>query len=401
MSALPRLILKPGRERSLLRRHQWIFSGAVDRLEGDVPPGGEVLVADHRGAPLAVAAWSPDSQIAGRVWSFDPAETIDRGFFRRRIDAARQLRRDLGYDDPAGGCRLVFSEGDFLPGVIVDRYGEFLVVQFTSAGAELHRAEICDLLAETTGCRGIYERSDLSVRAREGLAPRSGECRGEALPDRLVITEAGLRFEVDPRHGQKTGFYFDLRDVRAAVRRLARGRRFLNAFCYTGAFAVAALAAGAESVLDLDSSEPALRTGRRNLELNGLDPARAEWRRADVFTELRRLREAGETFDLIVLDPPKLVDSRGALARGCRAYQDLARLGFSLLAPGGFLINLSCSGLMEAPLFQKITADAAIDAGCDSARIVGRLHQSADHPVALGVPEGAYLKGLVSHCFAI
>ena len=396
MPSIPRLILKPGRERSLLRRHQWIFSGAVDRLEGEVAPGGEVVVADSRGRELAVAAWSPDSQIAGRVWSFDPAAAIDRAFFRRRIDAALRLRRALGYDDPAGGCRLVFSEGDFIPGFIADRYGEYLVVQFTSAGAEFHRAEICDTLAEATGCRGIYERSDLSVRAREGLAPRAGECRGEPLPDKLIVTEAGERFEADPRHGQKTGFYFDLRDVREAVRRLARGRRFLNAFCYTGAFAVAALAAGAESVLNLDSSEPALRTGRRNLELNGLDAARAEWRRADVFSELRRLRDAGERFDLIVLDPPKLVDSRGALARGCRAYQDLARIGFLLLNPGGILINLSCSGLMEAPLFQKITADAAVDAGCDSVRIVGRLNQSADHPVALGVPESAYLKGFIS-----
>ena len=394
--SIPRLILKPGRERSLLRRHQWIFSGAVDRVEGDPVPGGEVTVADSRGVPLAVAAWSPDSQIAGRVWSFDPGTAIDREFFRRRLDAAIRLRRILGFDDPAGGCRLVFSEGDLLPGVIVDRYGEFLVAQFTSAGAEFHRNELLDLLAETTGCRGIYERSDLSVRAREGLPVRAGECRGEAIPDRLVVVEAGESFEADPRHGQKTGFYFDLRDARDAVRRLASGRRVLNAFCYTGGFAVAALAAGAESVLNLDSSAPALETGCRNLELNGIDPARAEWRRTDVFTELRRLREAEETFDLVVLDPPKLVDSRGALARGCRAYQDLARIGFSLLNPGGILINLSCSGLMEAPLFQKITADAAAEAGCDGARIIGRLNQSADHPVALGVPESAYLKGFIS-----
>ena len=386
---LPRLFLRPGREKSLLRRHPWVFSGSVERIEGEVEPGAELLVADAGGKALAVAGYSPASQIAARVWSFDPAEVIDAAFFRKRIAAALDYRRALDLMDPEGGCRLIFSEGDGLPGIIADRYGEYAVVQFLSAPAEFHRETVADELANA-GMKGVFERSDASIRRKEDLPERSGAMRGAEVPAELVVAEAGDRFAVDVRHGQKTGFYFDLRDARQLVRRLAPGRRVLNAFSYTGAFGVAAMRAGAKSVLNIDSSRPALRAAERNYELNGLSPADCVC--ADVFEELRQRVAAGEKYDLVILDPPKLVASQRDLGRGCRAYQDLARLGFMLTAPGGFMLNLSCSGLMTMELLEKVTASAALEAGV-SARFAGSVRQAADHPVALEVPEGAYLKG--------
>ncbi len=387
--------LRPGREKSLLRRHPWIFSGAVAALEGDPAPGSVVEVQSSKGKFLARAAYSPASQLTGRVWSFDRAETIDAAFFRRRIARAAALRRELGLDAPEGGCRLIFSESDGLPGVIADRFGSHLVIQLGSAGADFFRSEIVEALTAELRPEAIYERSDASVRRKEGLAARCGLLSGDAWPEELVVEENGLRFAVDPRYGQKTGFYFDLRTARARLEELSRGRRVLNAFCYTGSFAVAALRGGASEVLNIDSSGPALRQLERNYALNELSFAPENSVEGDVFTELRRLDAAGEKFDLVVLDPPKLIDSQKALARGCRAYQDLARLGFRLLAPGGMLCNFSCSGLMTPDLFQKITASAALEAGVD-ARIVGDFRQAPDHPVLLSVPESFYLKGLLS-----
>ena len=386
---LPRLFLKPGREKSLLRRHPWVFSGAVERIEGEVEPGAELLVADAKGKVLAVAGYSPASQIAARVWSFDPEEPVDAAFFRKRIAAAFEYRRTLGLMDPKGGCRLIFSEGDALPGVVADRYGKFAVVQFLSAPAERHRETVADELM-AAGMKGVFERSDASIRRKENLSERSGMMRGAELPPEIVVEEAGDLFAVDVRHGQKTGFYFDLRDVRQTVRQLASGRRVLNAFSYTGAFGVAALKAGAQSVMNIDSSRPALRAAERNYELNGLP--KPECVCADVFEELRRRVAANERYDLVILDPPKLVASQRDLGRGCRAYQDLARLGFQLTATGGFMLNLSCSGLMTMELLEKVTASAALEAGV-SARLAGTVRQAADHPVNIAVPEGEYLKG--------
>ena len=389
------LKLNPGREKSLLRRHVWIFSGAVADYPGEAAPGETVEVFDAKNNFLARAAYSPDSQLIARVWTFDRDEQIDEAFFARRIKAAVEYRHFLKLDDPKGGCRLINSEADGLPGLVVDRYAGVLVIQITSAGIEFHRDTIVKLLAEITGAASIYERSDVSVRAKEGLAERSGLLYGAQPPNPVIIEENGARFAVDVRHGQKSGFYFDQRCARAAVAAYADGRTVLHAFSYTGAFAGSSLLAGAGHVINIDSSAPALKQAAHNLEMNKIKPERYENRTADVFTELRRLVEEGRKFDLVILDPPKFIESQKALVRGCRAYQDIARLGYRLLNPGGLLFNFSCSGLMTPELFQKITADAALDAGV-RARLVRHLEQAPDHPVSLAVPEGFYLKGLVT-----
>lgn len=391
----PKIILKKGREKSLLRRHPWIFSGAVERVEGAPCAGETVRVVSDRGDFLAWAAFSPASQITGRVWSFEEAETIDGAFFKRRIAEALDLRKKLGLMDAQGGCRLVFSEADRLPGVIVDRFGEFLILQLLSAGSEYNREYIVDALWEICSPAGIHERSDVSIRRKEQLPGRSGVVRGAELPDELIIHEEDLSFAVDGRKGQKTGFYFDLRSARKVLRQFSENAEILNCFSYTGAFAVAALRSGARHLLNMDSSGPALKQLERNMELNGFDPSRYENCCGDVFTLLRELVREKRQFDVVILDPPKLIDSQRALTSGARAYQDLARHGFKLLKKGGVLFNFSCSGLMTADLFQKITASAALEAGAE-ARIIAHLEQAPDHPTLLSVPETFYLKGLVS-----
>ncbi|MBQ7208537.1 MAG: class I SAM-dependent methyltransferase [Lentisphaeria bacterium] len=389
-----RLTLLPGREKSLLRRHPWIFSGAVKDLSGSPEAGDTVEVADSSGHVLALAAWSPRSQIAGRVWTFDPGAAVDAAFFRERVGRAAALREELGLLSPDGGCRLIYSESDGLPGVIADLYCGIVVLQLLSAGAEAHRAEIVGALMALPCVRGICERSDVSIRRREGLPPASGQLAGDA-EETIKITENGLVFEVDLLHGQKTGFYFDLRDARRRLRDFAPGRKVLNMFSYTGAFAVNALASGAEHVINCDSSRPALLQAEKNVALNNLDGSRVENICGDGFDLLRKLRQEKRKFDLIVLDPPKLVDSRNALDRGCRAYQFLAESGFELLAAGGVMFSFSCSGLMVPELFHKITASAAAAVKCD-AKILSLLLQAPDHPVDLATPETLYLKGFIS-----
>ena len=356
-------------------------------------PGATVAVTAADGTWLAHAAWSPMSQICARVWSFAADDTIDDAFFSRAVNRAAAARAPM-FDARHTGARLIHGESDGLPGVIADRYGEVVVLQCASAGAERWRDAIAAALGALAGVRCVFERSDAEVRALEGLPARVGVLSG-TLPPVVTIREADLVFRVDPVAGQKTGFYLDQRDNRSLVREVARDRRVLNAFCYSGGFTLAALAGNAREVVSIDSSAGALALGRENLALNpALAGARNAWVEADVFADLRRLRNEGATFDLIVLDPPKFAPTVAHAERAARAYKDINLLALKLLASGGLLATFSCSGGISAEFFQKVVAGAALDAGAD-AQIVRRLTASADHPVALNFPEGDYLKGLL------
>jgi 23S rRNA (cytosine1962-C5)-methyltransferase len=387
------IILKAGREKSLLRRHPWIFSGAIERMDGAPVSGDTLPVRDATGNFLAWAACNPDSQITARVWSFSETEEIDAEFFRKRITNSLAARNESSLAGNSNGMRLIHAESDGLPGLIVDRYGDVLVMQVGSAGAECWRDTIADVLQELCKPICIYERSDSDSRALEGLELRIGALRG-ALPDNVEVIENGLRFNVDVAAGQKTGFYLDQRDNRALTETLSRDKDVLNCFCYTGGFSLYALRGGAKSVLSIDASGDALRIASENLARNRLDASRAEWVEADVFQALRTLRDQGRKFDLIILDPPKFAPTAAFAEKAARGYKDINLLAFKLLRPGGLLCTYSCSGGISADLFQKIIAGAALDAGVD-AQIVHHLHASADHPVLLSFPEGEYLKGLV------
>lgn len=392
--AVAAIKLKPGREKSLKRRHPWIFSGAIEPPRLEPRSGDTVELRSADGAALALAAWSPASQIRARVWSFDHQATIGAEFFRSRIASALALREAMPVARHTNAIRLVHGESDRLPGLIVDRYADVLVAQFLSAGAEFWREAILDALVEQTGCTAIFERSDAEVRALEGLPPRAGFVRGASDAGRVAIHEHGLQFRVDVAAGQKTGFFLDQRESRQRVRALAAGREVLDGFCYTGAFALAALAGGAKSVLALDSSAPALEVARENLCANPFDASRARFEAADVFAHLRKLRDRAARFDMIVLDPPKFAPTAAQAENAARAYKDINLLALKLLAPGGLLATFSCSGGVSAELFQKIVAGAAIDADVD-ARLIERFGAGPDHPVALNFPEGEYLKGLL------
>ncbi|MBI5862242.1 MAG: class I SAM-dependent methyltransferase [Rhodocyclales bacterium] len=389
------LILKSGKEKSLLRRHPWLFAGSVERLEGRARPGDTVDVVSAEGRWLARGSYSPASQIRARVWAFDENEAVDHAFFKRRIAASIARREALPELAGQQGLRLIHAESDGLPGVTADRYGDTVVLQLTSVGADKWRAAIADSLHKATGCARIYERSDSGVRAMEGLAAATGWLLGAAPEDGIVIDEHGVRMAVDVVAGHKTGFYLDQRDNRRRLAGLAAGRRVLNCFCYTGGFSLQALAGGAREVVSVDSSGPALVTARQNLALNPqLDPACALWREADVFEELRARKKADESFDIVVLDPPKFAPSAKHAERAARAYKDINLAALRLIASGGFLMTYSCSGGIGLELFQSIVAAAVLDAG-RSARIVSRLQGAADHPVSLAFPEGEYLKGLL------
>jgi 23S rRNA (cytosine1962-C5)-methyltransferase len=388
------LVLNKGRERSLKRRHPWVFSGAVQRASGEPKSGDAVELRDAAGNPLAVAAFSPQSQIRARVWSFDPKEPVDAAFFRTRLARALALREALPASRHTNALRLIHGESDGLPGLIVDRYADVLVAQFLAAGVERWRETLLDLLAELTACAAIFERSDAEVRALEGLQPRVGFFRGDRNASRCPIVEYGLNFRVDVEQGQKTGFFLDQRENRQRVRSLAAGRAVLDGFCYTGGFSIAALAGGATRVSAIESSAPAIEVARENLAANPLDPAKVQFMQADVFSELRALRDRGARFDMVVLDPPKFAPTAAQARNAARAYKDINLLALKLLAPGGLLATFSCSGGVSPELFQSIVAGAALDAGAD-AKIIERFGAAADHPVALEFPEGEYLKGLL------
>jgi 23S rRNA (cytosine1962-C5)-methyltransferase len=388
---LNKLILKPGREKSLKRRHPWVFSGAVAKVQGKPHAGDTVEVCSADGAWLAVAAFSPKSQIVARVWDWSE-RAIDRAFFDERIARALAQRRESLAGATTDAYRLLHGESDGLPGVVADRYGDTLVLQLTSAGAERWRETIADALLIATGAPRIWERSDAEVRELEGLPAMTGALRGPREPTRILVNEHGVKFEVDLERGHKTGFYLDQRANRLRLRQLARGRDVLDGFCYTGGFALNAATGGARSVFALDSSAEVLALAKANALLNSLTGV--DWVGGDVFQMLRHLRDARRQFDLVVLDPPKFAPTAAHAPKAARAYKDINLLAFKLLRPGGMLMTFSCSGGVSAELFQKIIAGAALDAGVD-AQIIERLGAGPDHPVALNFPEGEYLKGLL------
>ncbi len=387
--------LRDGKERSLQRRHPWVFEGSVAR--GSADAGETVRVESHGGEFLAWGAFSPHSMFRVRAWSFDEAERIDAAFFERRLRRAIALRARLATGGllSSDGQRLVHGEADGLPGLIVDRYGDTLSAQFLSAGTERWRSVIADALCKVTGLARLYERSDATVREQEGLDKRRGWLRGDGTTD-LVITEHGWRLGVDVATGHKTGYYLDQRENRRRFAELVRQlgcRSVFNGYSYTGGFSVAALAGGAKQVLSVDSSGPALALARDNVLRNGFDLAGCEFADADVNSALRQALAEGRSFDAIVLDPPKFAPTAAHAERAARAYKDINRLALQLLAPGGLLLTFSCSGGVSADLFHKIVAGAGLDAGINAA-ILQRLEGACDHPTTVEFPEGEYLKGL-------
>ena len=390
------LRLKPGREKSVLRHHPWIFSGAVAQMPA-VTTGDTVPIHNADDEFLAWAAFNPQSQIIARIWSWEKAEIIDEAFFYRRLKAAVESRQRI-FDNLPGldtdAMRLVHGESDGIPGLILDRYADVLVFQILTAGVEHWKDSLVQSVSSITGFATMFERSDVDVRRLEGLEERVGMIAGSDIPERVLIHENGLKFLVGIKTGHKTGFYLDQRDNRYLVRSLANERDVLDCFCYTGGFTCSAALGGARTILSVDASAEALELAARNLAENGLDSSQVEFRQADVFKFLREMRDRGRTFDLIILDPPKFAQSASQVAHAARGYKDINLLAFKLLRPGGLLVTFSCSGGVDEALFQKIVAGAALDAGVE-ARIIQRLSQGPDHPVALNFPEGAYLKGFV------
>ena len=389
-----RISLNVGREKSLLRKHPWIFSKAINKIKGKPMLGDTVDVFDSKGNWLAKGAYSPESQIRIRIWSFDEHQEIDRDFFFNKLQKA-QVRRDWFIaQGKLTGYRLIAGESDGLPGVTIDKYDNFLVCQLLSAGADFHRYTLVSCLKELYPDCHIYERSDVDVRKKEGLEPVTGWLTEPQDSTECVIEEHGIKIHVDVATGHKTGFYLDQRDSRLTAGKFAKDKTILNCFSYTSTFALHCAANNAKEVINVDVSQAALDMGKRNLELNGLADANVSFVKADVFKLLRTYREEKRRFDMIILDPPKFVESKAQLTGACRGYKDINMLAMQLLNPGGILLTFSCSGLMEASLFQKVVADAALDAK-RNVYFVERLQQAADHPISSNYPEGYYLKGLV------
>ncbi len=387
------VVLHKGRDKNVRARHPWVFSGAIQQVTGAPVSGETVEVRAAHGDLLGLGAWSPQSQIQVRMWSVGKA-VIDRDYFAGRIQAAIQQRVALGIPARNSAYRLINAESDGLPGVVVDRFGDWLVMQCLTAGAEYWKTTLAELLAEAVPCRGVYERSDVDVRKKEGLQPATGVLHGEMPPAFIDVSEEGRQYRVDVLGGHKTGFYLDQRDSRSVLQQYAQGKTVLNCFSYTGGFSIAALHGGAEKAVNIDSSQAALDLATQAAALNGFAENRMDNVQGDVFQLLRQYRDEGRQFDMIVLDPPKFAENRKQLDKAARGYKDINLLGFKLLRPGGLLFTFSCSGLLDANLFQKIVADAAVDAGCD-AQILRKLDQATDHPTRLAFPEGYYLKGLV------
>ena len=392
------IILQPEREKSLRRRHPWVFSKAVLQVKGKPVSGETVDVLSHDGKWLCRGAYSADSQIRVRAWTFNEKEQIDQAFFTRRIQRAWSVRQDMYDLNQTNGLRIIAAESDGLPGVTIDLYADVLVCQLLSAGADANREFIVEALKQIFPDISIYERSDVDVRKKEGLKPVTGWLHLPRESGEVVILENGMKILVDVVNGHKTGFYLDQRDSRAAAGRLAKGKTVLNCFSYTGTFALSCLKGGAAHVTNVDMSDLALKTAERNLALNNMELDKSNNVKQDVFKLLREYKEQGKLFDMVILDPPKFADSKAQLMQAARGYKDINRVAMQLVKPGGLLLTFSCSGLMDEMLFQKIVADAALDANKDCL-FIEKLSQSSDHPIASFYPEGHYLKGLVCKVF--
>lgn len=399
----PTVELNPGRKKAVLNHHPWVFSGAIYKLHGEPQPGDLVRVTDSQGAYLATGYYNPHSSIQVRVLTWDDAEAVDAAFWRRRIQqaiAARAEENQLHASGVPNAYRLVNAESDYLPGLVVDRYGDWLVLQALTLGIDVRKAEIAAILMDELGARGVYERSDVDVRAKEGLEQVSGLLAGEEPPELVEIDEHGRRFLVDLRRGHKTGFYLDQRLNRLALGNLLRfdadapAREVLNTFGYTGGFTVYALDGLAQRVVTVDASEDAIALAKQNVALNGFPTPDEDFVVADVFQYLRTCRDSRQQFDIIVLDPPKFAHTARQVERAARGYKDINLLAFKLLKPGGLLMTYSCSGGVSADLFRKIVFGALVDAGRE-AQVITTLGAGPDHPVALTFPEGNYLKGLL------
>jgi 23S rRNA (cytosine1962-C5)-methyltransferase len=391
------ITLKPGREKSVLKKHPWIFSGSIAQVDGITNPGEVVAIIDAQRKFLAWGDYNPFSQIAARIWSWNESLSVNPDLVAQRITASISRREEMklrlrGMNGNA--LRLIYAESDGLPGLIVDQYAETLVVQFLTAGIEHWRELVVEVLDEVTGIEQVYERSDVEIRKLEGLELRKGVLRGREPKSPVSIIENGVKFEVDICNGQKTGFYLDQKINRFILPLLSSGKDVLDCFCYTGGFTCAAGIGGATSITAIDSSADALRMTKRHLELNQFDAGRVRIQEADVFSALRQFRDRGLSFDLIILDPPKFAQSQAQVEKAARAYKDINLLAFKLLRPGGILSTFSCSGNIDELLFQKIIAGAALDAQV-GAQILQRLQQSPDHPAAVNLPESVYLKGFL------
>ena len=394
---MPAIILRCDRVKAMNRKHPWIFSKAIKKGVDNPLLGETIDILDPDGNWLARGSYSPHSQIRARVWTFDQEQQIDQAFFEGKIDRSIQIRDRIIKNGNLTGYRLFAAESDGLPGVTVDVFDNTIVIQLVSAGAEFQRDNLINALKSKFPTHNIYERSDADARGKEGIKKARGLIHGE-LPTELVIEENGIKAYVDIEKGHKTGFYLDQRDNRQTLEGLVEGKKVLNCFSYTGTFGLYALRGGATHVTNVDMSQDALDIAKRNVELNGFDLSKVDFEKNDVFKLLRKYKEDGVKFDVIVMDPPKFAESKAQLTGACRGYKDINRIAMELLNPGGYLLTFSCSGLMESNLFQKVVADAALDANKDVV-FVQKLNQAQDHIISSSYPEGYYLKGFVCQVF--
>lgn len=387
------VILKKGKEKAVLQRHPWVFSGAIEKVKGKPDNGDIIRLADAQGRFLAYGFYNHESRVAVRLLEWDEAVSVNEDWFRAKVAAAVTSRSSI-LNEQTNTCRLIFSEADYLPGLIADKYGDYLSLQILTTGIERNKQVIINELQRLLNPKGIFDKSDAGSRAHEGLNTVNEVLAGSPPPELVEVKENGLTYGINIAEGQKSGFYCDQRGNRRILAAHAQGKTVLDCFCYTGGFTLNALQAGAARATSVDSSALAMETLKKNIALNGLDAARHESIQSDVNKQLRRFKEEGRTFDIVVLDPPKYAPSRSALDRASRAYKDLNRIAMQLLNSGGLLATFSCSGAMDMETFKQVLAWAALDAG-KQVQFIHQFCQPEDHPVRSSFPEGEYLKGLL------